>query len=292
MRFYITCFVLSLVFNTYSQQSVFFHSLCSQACKAIEDGNMEQASMFLLEAFNKGLKPRAADYLNLAKCYSQQNNRTLTKKYIDLALARDPAIGRTVRIHQLWFEPILGKEEWSAIVEKTKLENEIPPSIQKIVNQLKRIDSLNLATYMRYRPQLTLTLPEDSVLYKSVWDSVESKVLVNAVSVREILASLSVEELTHPAIEGVFLRMNLIFRPIFFKGQKDFYWSLIDKGFLTPDIMQTMFIEEYYGADVNFNFLTYSFKNSEFYEKYGVSYDYNMRNYRMYSQWYYDMKID
>ena len=80
-------FLIAIVFNIqlFAQQSVPFHSLCNQACKAIENGSVDQAFVSLSEAFRmKQFKPRAADYLNMAKCYSEQNKPDSIEKYIYL----------------------------------------------------------------------------------------------------------------------------------------------------------------------------------------------------------------
>lgn len=280
-------------FNLSAQQSVPFHSLCNQACKAIEDGATDQSFILLTEAFRmKQFKPRAADYLNMAKCYSQQNNSDLTEKYIYLALERNPNIGRAIRIHNLWFEPVIGSEKWQKLLAITQQEIVVSEDAKRVIAELKTIDSLNLQSYFRYQKQLDPFKPIDTILYKTVWDSVCRKVERNIPRLDSVLLSLPTELLTNSSIEGAFLKMTLTFRPIIFKQSKGVYLKLIDKGFLTPDLLLSLFIEEHFKEDTTFNFLRFSYKDLEFYDKYGVCYDYNMREYRLFNQWYYDLTYD
>ena len=288
-------FLIAIVFNIqlFAQQSVPFHSLCNQACKAIENGSVDQAFVSLSEAFRmKQFKPRAADYLNMAKCYSEQNKPDSIEKYIYLALERNYNIGRAVRIHNLWFEPIIGTEKWQKIVAITHQETVVPENVKRVIAEFKTIDSLNLASYHQYQKQIDPFKPVDTLLYKIIWDSVLQKVKKNAPRLDSILLSLSDELLTNPFIENAFLKMAAIFNPIIYKEGKELYSKLIDKGFLTPDIMSSLFREEYFGKDNDFNFLRFSYKDMEFYDKYGIGYDYNMYSYRLFNRWYYDLTYD
>lgn len=293
MKQFLFPIVFIFSFNLSAQQSVPFHSLCNQACKAIEDGATDQAFILLTEAFRmKQFKPRAADFLNMAKCYSQQNNADLTEKYIYLALERNPTIGRVVRVHNLWFEPIIGPEKWQKIVAISQQEPLVPENAKRVMAEIKTIDSLNLAAYHNYQKQLDPFKPVDTLLYKTVWDSVLQTVKKSAPRLDSILLSLSDELLTNPFIENAFLRMAGIFNPVIYKESKESYFKLLDKGFLTPDIMSSLYREEYFGKDNDFNFLRFSYKDMAFYDKYGVSYDYKMYSYRLFNLWYYDLTYD
>jgi len=271
-----------------AQKSIPYHALCTQACAQIEKGNIEQASHFLFEAFQKGILPRAADYLNYAKCFSQQAQPDSTEKYLYLALKRDPLIGRTVRIHSLWFKPILGDESWNKIVALTHAEPQLPESIQMVVNKLSSIDSLVIVADRNFYFRFNSTPPIDSAKASLAWDSVVQFAQLKQTQLESILLSLPDSILTHYAVEKRYKMMTLNYRFIDLNKNTSIYWQLIDKGFLTPDLLLSNFLEEEYGAEYknkgfNFNQLSISFC-----DKYGLSHHFKMNSLRNYNAWDYD----
>lgn len=271
-----------------AQKSIPYHTLCTQACAQIEKGNIEQASHFLFEAFQKDILPRAADYLNYAKCFSQQAQPDSTEKYLYLALKRDPSIGRTVRIHSLWFKPILGDESWNKIVAITRVEPILPESVQNVVNKLTSIDSSIIAAdrkfYFRYISQTS----NDSIKVSLAWDSVVQFAKLKQIQLDSILLSLPDSILTHYAVEKRYRRMILNYRFINLNQNTSIYWQLIDKGFLTPDILLTNFLEEEYGEAYKSKGFNYNQLSISFCDKYGLSHHFNMNSLRNHNTWDYD----
>lgn len=281
---------LFTVQNSHSQNHIRYHSLCNQACKALEDGMIDHAYTLLTEALTVNIKPKAADYLNMAKCYSQMNEPDLTEKYIRLAIERNPKIRRTVRIHNLWFEPVVGADKWKQILEKTREDYTISEDAQRVSDELHRIDSLNSQFYRRYQQQADPYKPMDTLVYNQYWDSVHQMAMINAPTLDSILLSLTDEVLTHPAVEESFLILSSILQQEYWEPRKEMYLKLIDKGFVTPDIIAHLFIEEYFGKDNTFNYLRFSPKNTDFYDKYGVVFDHYMYTFRILNIWKYDEK--
>jgi hypothetical protein len=262
--------------HLFSQNFIRYHSLANQACKALEDGFSDQAYIFLTEAFSLSKYPIAADLLNMAKCYSQMNEPDSTERYIYLALDRNFKIGRTVRIHSLWFEPVLGTEKWKAVVQKTYELPLVESEMQEQILKLKKIDSVN-----RFPPNL---------VNKEYWNSVKERAIMKAPLLDSILLTVSDSQLIHPAFEEAFLNIIFFYDIDYWISRKEMYMKLIEKGFLTPDILSSVFIEEYFGKNNDFNYLSYSPRYSDYYDRYGVSFDHYMWSFRTFNNWKYDEK--
>jgi len=271
-----------------AQKSIPYHALCTQACAQIEKGNIEQASHFLFEAFQKGILPRAADYLNYAKCFSQQAQPDSTEKYLYLALKRDPLIGRTVRIHSLWFKPILGDESWNKIVALTHVEPKLPESIQKVVNKLSSIDSSVIVANNNFYFRFNSTPPIDSAKASLARDSFVQFTKLKHTQLDSILLSLPDSILTHYAVEKKYKMMTLNYRFINLNLNTSIYWQLIDKGFLTPDLLLTNFLKQEYGAEHKYEGFNYNQLSISFCDKYGLSHHFKMNLLRNYNAWDYD----
>lgn len=273
----------------FSQNTLRYHSLSNQACKALEDGFTDHAYVFLIEAFSVSQNPIAADLLNMAKCYSQMNESDSTEKYIHLAFNRNPKIGRVIRIHNLWFEPVLGADKWKEIVQKTYEISSVPVEVQEQISMLKKIDSMNRNPQDSFHELAESKIYSDSVL-KIYWDNVKHTAAMNAPLLDSILLNISDAHLIHPEFEEAFLNMIFFYDADYWKPRKEMYLTLIEKGFLTPDILSPVFIEEYFGQNNHFNFLTYSPNHIAYYDKYGVSFDHYMHSLRIFNNWKYDEK--
>lgn len=274
--------LLTIQQHLFSQNNVIvkYHSLANQACKSLEDGFVEQAYIFLTEAFSLSGYPIAADLLNMAKCHSQMNEPDSTERYINLALDRNPKIGRVVRMHNLWFEPVLGTEKWEEIVQKTYEIPLIPLEVQEQVLKLRKVDSMNRVPQNR----------PNEFNNKEYWNSVKERAMINAPLLDSILLIASDSQLIHPAFEESFLNIIFFYDVDYWISRKEMYMKLIEKGFLTPDILASVFIEEHFGKKNDFNFLSYSPGHIDYYDKYGVSFDYYMSAFRLFNDWRYDEK--
>lgn len=275
--------------SVYSQNTIHYHSLSNQACKALEDGFTDQAYIFLTEAFSLSKHPIAADLFNMAKCYSQMNEPDSTEKYIDLALHRNPKIGRAIRIHNLWFEPVLGTEKWKTIVQKTYNTPLVPIEVEEQILQLQKIHLLNIAPLSQLKELPDSERYSDSII-KLYWDTVKYTTLLNAHLLDSVLLAVSDICLVHPAFEEAFLTMMFYYKTDYWKSGQEMYLRLIEKGFLTPDILSPAFIEEYFGENNDFNYLSYSPRHIDYYVKYGVSFDHYMCAFRTFNNWKYDEK--
>lgn len=275
-------FVLLLTIQQpiFSQNTIRYHSLANQACKVLEDGFTDQAYIFLTEAFALSKHPMSADLLNMAKCYSQMNEPDSTERYINLALERNPKIGRAVRIHILWFEPVLGSKKWKEVVEKTYEIPLVPIEVQEQISKLRKIDSMNRVPQNR----------PNEFNNREYWSSVKERAMINAPLLDSVLLTVSDACLVHPAFEESFLNMIFFYDADYWIFRKEMYLKLTEKGFLTPDILSSVFIEEHFGKNNDFNFLSYSPRHIHYYDKYGVSFDHSMYAFRVFNDWQYDEK--
>lgn len=280
---------LTIQQHLFSQNIIRYHSLSNQACKALEDGFAEQAYVFLTEAFSLSDYPIAADLLNMAKCYSQMNEPDSTERYINLALKRNPKIGKAVRVHSLWFEPVLGAETWKEIVQKTYEIPLVSIEVEEQVLHLQKIHSLNISPLSKLKELPDSERYSDTII-KQYWDTVRQTTMINASLLDSILLTVSDVCLVHPAFEEAFLNMIFHYETDYWISRREMYLALIEKGFLTPDILSSAFIEEYFGKNNDFNFLSYSPRHIDYYDKYGVAFDHYMLAFRTYNNWKYDEK--
>lgn len=290
MRTQLIILIVLSVQSLFAQQFNRYHSFANQACKAMEDGMLEPAYILLTQAFSYDIKPKAADYLNMAKCYSQMNEPDSTEKYIRLAIARNPKIKGVVRTHNLWFEPVLGTKKWSEIKESMKVGFELTEDAERVNRELTVIDSINRQSYWRYRKIIEEDPLKsiDTVLRDVYWDSVRQMMLTTAPQLDSILLSLSVDLLTHPAVEEAFLLLHSSYPDTYWRPRREMYESLFEKGFMTPDVLSYLYQEEYFGKDNSFNYLGYSPNHFEYYDRYGVAFDYYTRSFRISNHWNYD----
>lgn len=271
-----------------AQQTARFHSLCNQACEALENGMVDHAYVLLTEAFAIPIPPKAADYLNMAKCYSQQNEAELTEKYIYLAMKRNPKIRGVIRIHSLWFEPVIGTEKWAEILAKTRTPIELSKEAQRVVDELHTIDSLN--TRRQFQAESDPWKPTDTVALHTSWDSSFHEALKNAPILDSILLSLPDSLLIHPAVEETFMIMDNLLRADYWKPRKQMYEELIKKGFLTPDILTFVYFEEKFGDKSIYMLFNNSNEYTPFFDEYGIMANLYTHSYRVLNLWNYDHK--
>ena len=273
-----------------AQQTARFHSLCNQACEALEHGMVDHAYVLLTEAFAIPIPPKAADYLNMAKCYSQQNEADSTEKYIYLAMERNPKIRGIIRMHGLWFEPVVGVGKWDEIREKTRSSVTLSNEAQRVVNELSTIDSLNTRFYKRFRSEANPWEPVDTAALHASWDSVFQEALRNAPKLDSILLSLPDSLLIHPAVEETFMFLDNSLRADYWKPRKYMYEELIRKGFTTPDILALIYTEEKFGNDSMFDVFNKPGENALFFIEYGLIANLYTHSYRLLNLWNYDEK--
>lgn len=285
----ITLFCLSVSGYSHTQTQTRFHSLCNQACKAMEDGMLDHAYVLLTEAFALNIKARAADYLNMAKCYSQMNEPDSTEKYIRLALDRNPKIRPAVRIHSLWFEPVLGEEKWSKIVVSTHEKIAIPKEVEAIAEEIGNLQSRYRQIQLRYNRSIDPLVPFDSSRYRQYWNSIHLITDQYAPALDSILKNTPIEILTHHVVEESFLLLRSYIKKDYFSERKEMFDQLIGSGFMSPDLMNELYLREYFG-DQQIAFWNYSPEYFEFYDKYGVVFDTYMYNFRILNYWKYDEK--
>lgn len=275
---------------SFSQNYMRYHSLCNQACQTVENGQIEQSYFLLMEAFRLVDYPKAADYLNMAKCYSQMNEPDSTKKYLLWAIERNPRIKKSIKMHRLWFEPVLGMDGWERITQKLEEQYVLSEGAKRVCDELNQIDSINLQFYRNYQKQEDLYKPMDTLLYNQYWDSVYQMTLVNASKLDSILLSLPNELLTNPIVEESFLVLSAVLQKEYWNPRKEMYLQLIDRGFMTPDILTSLFVEEHYGKEQIINYLSYAPRELKFCDKYGLIYDHFMYSFRVLNHWKYDEK--
>lgn len=271
-----------------AQQTARFHSLCNQACEALEHGMVDHAYVLLTEAFAIPIPPKAADYLNMAKCYSQQNEADSTEKYIHLALERNPKIRGIVRNHNLWFEPIVGANKWAEILEKTRVPVSLSPEAQRVVDELHTIDSLNISSYRKFRAKEDPNQPVDTVALHASWDSSFQEALKNAPKLDSILLSLPDSLLIHPAVEETFLILDNLLRTDYWKPRQQMYEELIKRGFVTPDILTSVYVKEKFGDKPIYEVFSKSGEHTPFFDEYGLISNLYTHSYRVLNLWNYD----
>lgn len=271
-----------------AQQTARFHSLCNQACEALENGMVDHAYVLLTEAFAIPIPPKAADYLNMAKCYSQQNEAELTEKYIYLALERNPKIRSIVRNHNLWFEPVVGTNKWAEILKKTRDPFRLSTEAQRVVDELHTIDSLNISSYRQFRAKEDPNQPVDTIALHASWDSSFQEALKNAPKLDSILLSLPDSLLLHPAVEETFLILDNLLRTDYWKPRKQMYEELIKRGFLTPDLLTSVYFEEKFGEKRIYTLYNNSNEYAPFFDEYGLISNLYTHSYRVLNLWNYD----
>lgn len=286
---YFLLVLFSVVINVSSaQQSARFHSLCNQACEALEYGMVDHAYVLLTEAFAIPIPPKAADYLNMAKCYSQQNEVDSTEKYIYLAMERNPKIRGIVRIHSLWFEPVVGTMKWAEILEKTRGPVGLSAEAQRVVDELHTIDSLNIWFYRKFRAEADSGKSVDTVALHASWDSSFHEALKNAPKLDSILLSLPDSLLIHPAVEEIFLILDNLLRTDYWKPRQQMYEELIKRGFVTPDILAPVYIKEKFGDKPMYEVFNKSSEHATFFDEYGLIANLYTHSYRVLNLWSYD----
>ena len=276
-----------------AQNYVAYHNLCNEAEVLIRKGELLIAQGMLIQAISLVPKPKAVDYFNLAKCYSQANQHDSTLKYIDLALTNSENMRALVRKHYLWFDPILTPDEWTDIQERIKHPTTRPLTAEeeKIMLVYDRINELPNQYNKFLYDSIYSKFPVDTVLRNNYRDSM----LVAEMKGSEIFDSLcqAIGHFpdSHPSFEyrNYFTTRN--FPLEWFEKNEAFLFSELQSGRFQPG----RFIEFYLVGKYDSKRI-FAVKNPsdltdemlELMEKYGVTFDWNTRWLRENQSWPYD----
>lgn len=175
MRFLILILAFLISHFSFSQNYIAYHNACNKGAELIEQGLFDQAKEKLVLALKIVDKPLAIDYFNLAKCYSQLDNKALTIQYLELSLKLDYRTKKICSVHYLWFEPILGHQKWNEILnteyytfpEQTKKQTSIE-------NEIKEIYHLDRHYAYILHDSIEIYYPNDSSLIKAYGDSLRA----------------------------------------------------------------------------------------------------------------------
>jgi len=146
LAFYLSlCLLLFTTQTAFSQNYIDYHNDCNAACHLIVAGDYMEAKELLSSAINKVQEPMAADLFNLAKCYSQLNDRESTLYYLELAIEGDFRIKSAFHTHESWFKSILGTDRWNKVANTVHATPKEMSSIQlNVREQLNVLDSIDL----------------------------------------------------------------------------------------------------------------------------------------------------
>lgn len=105
-----------------------YNRYCNVAAQFIEDGQFDLAVGQLYFAYDFVDKPLLIDQFHMAKCYSQLEERDSVIHYLDLIVGQESRIDQLIRLHNLWFEPILGKHVWEEYLKKSNANYVLHPT--------------------------------------------------------------------------------------------------------------------------------------------------------------------
>jgi len=282
-------------FNAYSQHYATYNRLCNEAEVQIREGNLLIAQGMLGHAFTLVPKPRAIDYFNLAKCYSQAEQPDSTLKYIELALQNNDRIRSFVKNHYLWFQPLLGVDKWEALLEKMQQSSVRAMTFEeeKILAVYLRMDSIS-DIYPKYlRDSLYTKFPRDSALIKVYHDSVYLKSMEASAIFDSLCTANGQIPDSHPYFEyRTFFSCRNFPLEWFDKNQAFLEHELHLGRFLPGEFVDYLLEKEY----IQNGILPYSYffsneitdQKIEFSNKYGYSFDLDTRKLREYILWPYD----
>ncbi|MEQ8625141.1 MAG: hypothetical protein RJQ00_10585 [Vicingaceae bacterium] len=169
-----TLFLLMLsAFYCHSQSFIDYHNTCNSACELMSKGKYKAATDSLKKAISSVDKPFAKDIFNLAKCYSQLNEKDSCIYYLETAMDMMD-INYLLESHKLWFEPLLGIDKWSEITSRIF---QPPPLVEKqqiiLIEKLRDISKLD----QHYRKILTDSIKvwhyDDTTIINIYRDSVK-----------------------------------------------------------------------------------------------------------------------
>lgn len=288
----ILCCLVNLHTAT-AQNYVAYHKLCNEAEVQIRDGQLIIAQGFLIHAMTLVPKPKAIDYFNLAKCYSQENNPDSTLKYINLALINSESMRGLVKKHYLWFEPVLGKEKWAEIIELIKNPTTRTPTKEEVAifNVYDRMDSIRSiyqkvlydSIYVHHSLDTTLrNLYHDSIMMKEK----EASILFDSLC----LANGQVPD-SHPTFEYRTYFSTQNFPLSWFEKNEDFLFKELKNGRFHPGEFIRYYIWKTDGPTRRIYINRSSEITDEMIElmdKYGVTFDWNTRWLRENQSWPYE----
>mgnify|MGYP002347907866 CR=1 FL=1 len=272
--------------NIFSQNGVHYHFKCSQAALSLEEGQIDMAFLFLLDAFSQKIPPRSADLFNLAKCYSQQKDADSTIKYLRLATEANPTIKNVIKSHRLWFQELIGEAAWEEFT--TPSEVVIPENFKNILSTHDQLEFRTLQIYRleklaKRKHQLDTTSLEYQEELKIIYSKKDSLFLL----LDSTLSNTSKELLLAPMVNNQFSNLFRMIHNEYLFSRRQQIDDLIAIGFIIPDIMIDIYYKEYYEEELGQQVLGED-DDFLFYEKYGLGFNNDIRSFRIYCSWLYD----
>lgn len=166
--------VLFISCYSFSQGYIDYHNACNEGAELIEQAHFQEAKTKLDFAIKSVEKPLAIDYFNLAKCYSQLNEKDSTLHYLELSLKTNFLTKKLCSLHYLWFEPILGSAKWHQLLDSNYYQYDEPISNEQRL-LLKTIDTLLVLDQQYIKIQtdsISVYYPNDTILYNLYSDSI------------------------------------------------------------------------------------------------------------------------
>ena len=235
-----SCFILLLCcFTTQKVQAqnyIEYHTICNQAVEQLELGMIIPAKGMLTHALSLVKTPEPIDLFHLAKCYSQENEPDSTLHYLKKSMAGDPRVGKLVRIHHLWFEPVLGKEKWEEIEQESHhfLPREMTDDETSVYLKLKYIDSLSSYYDSTIRNISFYTFPVDTALMKIYFDSVHQKNEVALIAFDELVKENRCFPFSHPTHKLLFSEFIRHIPTEYFEENEDLFLQALQHGTIDP----------------------------------------------------------
>lgn len=276
-----------------AQNYIAYHKLCNEAELHIRNGELVIAQGMLTHAFSFVPKPKAIDYFNLAKCYSQANQHDSTLKYINLALSNSESMRSLVRKHYLWFDPILTTDEWSEIQERIK-----QPTTRPLTSEEEEVmlvyDRINVLpdVYNKFLyDSIYSKFPVDTLLRNSYRDSMFMAELKGSEIFDSLCQQIGHFPDSHPSFEyrNYFTTRN--FPLEWYEKNEAFLLQELNYGRYEPGRFINYYIAKKYGPTSIFTINHSSEITDEMIEmtdKFGVSFDWNTRWLRENQSWPYD----
>lgn len=287
----IVCFIFAKNI-CFSQHFIDYHNKCNFAAESIDRGDFVTAQAFLADAFSCVPEPLPVDCFQMAKCYSQLGNADSTLHYINLAMEK-PRLKKIIRIHFLWFEPILGTEKWEEIVAKTREETNYEPNefVQRMNPTMDYLNALFTQHQKVFYDSIRIYYPHDSLLTEKYLDSMQMAQARGLMVFDSIVQSLGQIPYA-PEYEYVLSNAFYFMDSNYFMKNEAFFIQELDAGrilpswFITPQIKFKSKIKGLGRLIVRSEYLTP--EQLELCAKYGYSFNYHINNLREYGFWTYE----
>lgn len=230
---FVTCFTFQKI---QAQNFIEYHTICNQAAEQIELGMTIPAKGMLTHALSLVKTPEPIDLFHIAKCFSQENEPDSTLHYLKKSMAGDPRVGKLVRIHYLWFEPVLGKEKWVEIEQESHhfIPREMTDEETTVYLKLKYIDSLSSYYDSTIRNISFNTFPVDTVLMRIYFDSVYLKNEVALIAFDEMVKEYSCLPFSHPNHKLLFSEFIRHIPTEYFEKNEALFLNALQQGTIDP----------------------------------------------------------